>query len=37
MITRSVERLGGFLIKIGEQLQKQHAPQSTGVLGWVEK
>jgi hypothetical protein len=37
VIARFQERLGGFLVKKGEQLQKRPAPQATGSLGWADK
>jgi hypothetical protein len=37
LIARFLERLGGLLIKIGGQLQKRPAPQSTRTLGWAEE
>lgn len=33
---RLLDRLGSLLVKIGGQLQKRHAPKSTGPLGWVK-
>lgn len=37
VIARLMERLGGLMIRIGEQLQKRHATRSTGGLGWAEQ
>lgn len=37
MIARIRERLGNFLIKKGEQLQKRQTLQIPGELGWAEK
>ena len=34
---RFVKGLGDLLIEAGERLQEQHAPQSSGTLGWAEK
>jgi hypothetical protein len=35
--THLLEMLGGLLIKAGERLQEQHAPRTTGTLGWAKK
>jgi hypothetical protein len=37
VIVKTLEKLGGLLIKIGKKLQRLNAPQHTGTLGWAEE
>jgi len=37
VIASLLERLGAAMIRVGEQIQRRYAAQSTGRLGWAEQ